>query len=86
MKPVQQRYKQFTERPDALQALDRSLNSTSFFLTSMKNFTEQLNATTTDPKYVLYTTVEIETLEKLVNDTLVKTCLALGKRHIMCII
>lgn len=75
MQPVQYRYKQFLERPDALQALDRSLNSTSFFLTSMKNFTEQLNATTTDPKYTLYTTVEIETLEKLVNDTLVRTWL-----------
>lgn len=73
MQPVQHRYRQFVERPDALQTLDRSLNSTSLFLTSMKNFSEQLNATTSDPKYTLYTAVEIETLEKLVNDTLVET-------------
>lgn len=72
MKPVQHRYKEHTERPDAMKVLDQTLNSTSFFLTSMKNFTEQLNASAgDDPKYTLYTTVEISTFEKLINDTLV---------------
>lgn len=71
MTPVHRRYKEFVERPDALETLDRTLNSTTFFLNSMKNFTEQLNATTDDPKYTLYTTVEINTLEKMINDTLV---------------
>lgn len=72
MKPVQNRYKEYIERPDAMKALDLTLNSTSYLLSSMKNFTEQLNATNDDdPKYTLYTAVEISTLEKMINDTLV---------------
>ena len=72
LKPVESRYRDYVERPDAMKALDQKLNSTSFFLSSMKNFTEQLNASTgDDPKYILYTAVEITTLEKMINDTLV---------------
>lgn len=71
MKPVQQRHKENLERPEALKVLDQTLNSTSFFLDGMKNFTKQLNATTDDPQYTLYTTVEIESLEKMINETLV---------------
>ncbi len=58
-----------------LKALDHTLNSTSYFLSSMKNFTEQLNATNDDPAYTLYTSVEIETLEKMINDTIVSDIL-----------
>lgn len=70
VKPVQQRHKEHTERPDTLKLLDKSLNSTSFFLSSMKNFTQQFNVTD-DPAYTLYTAVEIESLEKMINETTV---------------
>lgn len=72
MKPVQQRHKEHLERPEALKVLDQTLNSTTFFLNSMKNFTQQLNATTDDPAYTLYTTVEIQSLEKMINETTVR--------------
>lgn len=69
--PVHNRYDDYTQRPDILNTLEKKLNSTTLFLSSMKNFTEQLNATTNDPQYTLYTTVEINTLEKMINDTVV---------------
>ncbi|XP_065201452.1 hypoxia up-regulated protein 1 [Planococcus citri] len=71
MKPVKIRHREHTERPEALKALDQTLNSTTFFLNSIKNFTQQFNATSEDPAYTLYTTVEIQSLEKLINDTIV---------------
>lgn len=69
--PVHNRYDDYAQRPDVLNTLEKKLNSTTLFLSSMKNFTEQLNATTNDPQYTLYTTVEINTLEKMINDTVV---------------
>lgn len=72
LKPIQHRYQEYIDRPEAIKALDHTLNSTSHFLSSMKNFSEQLNSSTDDPKYTLYTSIEIQTLEKMINDTAVR--------------
>ncbi|KAJ8934580.1 hypothetical protein NQ314_013270 [Rhamnusium bicolor] len=52
------------ERPEALKALHSMLNHSTHFLTSAKNLTK-----TTNPEKDIYTDVEIESLEKLINET-----------------
>lgn len=52
------------ERPEALKALHSMLNHSSHFLISAKNLTKGVN-----PEKDVFTDVEINTLEKLINDT-----------------
>lgn len=52
------------ERPEALKALHSMLNHSSHFLISAKNLTKSAN-----PEKDVFTDVEINTLEKLINDT-----------------
>lgn len=49
------------ERPKALAALKSALNQTTVFLATVKNMTD-----VEDP---IFTQVELETLEKLINET-----------------
>ena len=55
---------QLKERPEALEALRQMLNHSSFFLKSIQNLSAL--EMEDDP---IFTKVEVETLEKLVNDT-----------------
>ena len=55
---------QLKERPEALEALRQMLNHSSFFLKSIQNLSAF--EMEDDP---IFTKVEVETLEKLVNDT-----------------
>ena len=55
---------QMKERPEALEALRQMLNHSSFFLKSIQNLSAL--EMEDDP---IFTKVEVETLEKLVNDT-----------------
>ncbi|CAG5118614.1 unnamed protein product, partial [Candidula unifasciata] len=58
---ITKRVFELEERPKALDALKDALNQTKFFLATVKNF-----SSVEDP---IYTQVEIETMEKLINDT-----------------
>ena len=55
---------QLKERPEALEALRQMLNHSTFFLKSIQNLSAL--EMEDDP---IFTKVEVETLEKLVNDT-----------------
>ncbi|XP_053408991.1 hypoxia up-regulated protein 1-like isoform X2 [Mercenaria mercenaria] len=63
VKELGKRVKEFKERPEALATLDGMLNHSSLFLLSIKN----LSAIEIEDK--VFTDVEIETLEKLINET-----------------
>ncbi|KAJ8968762.1 hypothetical protein NQ317_012719 [Molorchus minor] len=52
------------ERPEALNALEGMLNHSSHFLANARNLTK-----TTNPEKDVFTDVEVDTLEKLINDT-----------------
>ena len=62
MKDLEFRVEQLKERPEALEALRQMLNHSSFFLKSVKNLT----LLEEDP---IFTAVEVDTLEKLINET-----------------
>lgn len=66
MKDLEFRVREAKERPEALAALDSMLNHSTFFLASVKN----LSSLEVEDK--MFTAVEIETLEKLINDTEVR--------------
>ena len=55
--------KELKERPEALAALNSMLNHSTFFLASVKNLS------VIDVEDKMFTEVEIETLEKLINET-----------------
>lgn len=64
MKDLEFRVKEKKERPEALAALDSMLNHSSIFLVSLKNLSSlDIN------EDKMFTEVEIETLEKLINET-----------------
>lgn len=63
VRQLEKRVKEHNERPEALAALNSMLNHSSFFLLSIKN----LSTIEIDDK--IFTDVEIETLEKLINET-----------------
>ncbi|KAL4229247.1 Hypoxia up-regulated protein 1 [Mactra antiquata] len=63
MKALEGRVSELKERPEALAALNSMLNHSSYFLASIKN----LSSIEIDDK--IFTDVEIETLEKLINET-----------------
>ena len=70
VKDLEFRVEQLKERPEALEALRQMLNHSSFFLKSIQNLSAlELED---DP---IFTKVEVETLEKLVNDTQVSGAL-----------
>ena len=80
VKDLEFRVEQLKERPEALEALRQMLNHSSFFLKSIQNLSAlELED---DP---IFTKVEVETLEKLVNDTQVSgaivTHVLLGPRR-----
>lgn len=52
------------ERPEALKALNSMLNGSSHFLASAKNLTKSTN-----PEKDIFTDIEIETLDKIINET-----------------
>jgi hypoxia up-regulated 1 len=60
---MEKRVKELKERPEALAALNGMLNQSSFFLDSIKN----LSSVEIEDK--VFTDVEIEILEKLINET-----------------
>lgn len=62
-KQMEKRVKELKERPEALAALNGMLNQSSFFLDSIKN----LSSVEIEDK--VFTDVEIEILEKLINET-----------------
>ena len=74
-KQMEKRVKEFRERPEALATLDSMLNQSSFFLDSLKN----ISSMETEDK--VFTDVEIETLEKLINETEVGHCVAVLVVH-----
>lgn len=63
VKQLEFRVRELKERPEALAALDSMLNHSSIFLLSVKN----LSLLSGEDK--MFTDVEIETLEKLINET-----------------
>ena len=63
MKDLEFRVKELKERPEALAALNSMLNHSTFFLASVKNLS------VIDVEDKMFTEVEIETLEKLINET-----------------
>lgn len=58
------RHWEHNERPDALKALAKMVDGAKGFLTSAKNLTKDTN-----PEKDVFTTVEIETLEKVITET-----------------
>ena len=62
VKDLEFRVTQLKERPEALEALRQMLNHSTFFLKSVQN----LSLLEEDP---IFTKVEVETLEKLINET-----------------
>lgn len=63
-KDLVRRVVELEERPKALAALKGALNQTTHFLATVKNLTD-----IEDP---IFTPVEIDTLEKLINETKVE--------------
>lgn len=61
MKNINLRVYEKEERPKALEALKQHLNSTRFFLQTVKNMSSTEES--------IFTEVELKTLEKLVSDT-----------------
>ena len=66
VKKLQFRVRELKDRPEALEALESLLNHSSFFLGSIKNLTSTL-----DVEESIFTPVEVETLEKIINSTMV---------------
>ena len=62
VKDLEFRVTQLKERPEALEALRQMLNHSEYFLKSIKNLT----LLEEDP---IFTAVEVETMEKLINET-----------------
>uniref|UniRef100_A0A1B6CKK6 Hypoxia up-regulated protein 1 n=1 Tax=Clastoptera arizonana TaxID=38151 RepID=A0A1B6CKK6_9HEMI len=66
--PIWKRVKEQHERPEAIAALLATLNGSRVFLNTIKNMTE--NQPTSDPSDPqMFTAIEIETLEKVINET-----------------
>lgn len=72
-RPVWRRVKEHEEVPDALAALDSTLNGSQNFLNHIKNLTA--NATT--PEDSIFKPAEIDLLEKTIMETQVKSILVL---------
>lgn len=66
-RPVWRRVKEHEERPEALAALDATINGSINFLNTIKN----MIANRTEPEESVFTPVEIELLEKTINETVV---------------
>ncbi|XP_052804905.1 hypoxia up-regulated protein 1-like isoform X2 [Mya arenaria] len=64
VKKVEFRVREVKERPEALAAIDSMLNHSSVFLSNIKNLSSL------SIEEALFTAVEIETLEKLINETM----------------
>lgn len=63
MKELEFRVKEMKERPEAIAALNSMLNHSKVFLASIKNISSM------EPEDAMFSAVEIETLEKLINET-----------------
>ena len=63
MKPLTERVKEAEDRPRAMEALNSMMNYSQHFLVSMKNFTGD------EVGEQPFTTVEYQTLEKLIVET-----------------
>ena len=64
VKGLEFRVKELKERPEALAALNSMLNHSSYFLMSVKNLSSMSLG-----EESIFTAVETETLEKLINET-----------------
>ena len=80
MKSVMKRVAELHERPNALEALRSALNQTTVFLATVKNLTDMPGAEALETESI-FTSVEVETLEKVIVETRVSFIFLNGTNH-----